>query len=137
MANSHKQTNQRVTAAEYFIVFFQVNVTFPSSGECNKQTSSYIALNNITLPCTFDGMTGDVHSNTNSSLQMDFSESGTVVTLRAHWINSVVIIRRIGEFLSVTMQVPGMMAFQSKGLCTATCPSHHYVGKLTCALACL
>lgn len=76
------------------------------------------------LPTTFTDST--VTDPQNSALLLQVDEDGSLATLLALWVNATIVIRRHEGFLSVTLQVPGRVSFQSDGLCTG-CPPHAYV----------
>ena len=65
--------------------------------------------------------------NGNSALQLHLGSDGSVVTILATWMNTTIVIRRLAELLSVTLQVPGQMSFDSEGLCVG-CPRHQLLG---------
>ena len=93
-----------------------------SAHECSDQ-KSYVATNDSPLSVSFTDAT--IPDNPTSPLQLNVSDGGMVVTLRALWINTTVIIRRFSNQLSVTFQVPGHLSFESEGLCLG-CPRHAY-----------
>ena len=104
-------------------------MTFPSSGNCNGVNRTYSAYGDQQLSQLFDCETTS-HNNSNSPLQLHLSEGGTVVTLLATWLDSIIVIRKMERFLAVTIKVTGHIAFESEGLCNAGCPNHQYVGKI-------
>lgn len=102
----------------------QVNVTFFRSGNCLEETKSYVASLDSTLSQTFTDQTST--NNTASNLQLSVDPNGNLVTILATWINTTIVIRRYADLLSVTLQVPGHLAFESDGLCRG-CPAHAYL----------
>lgn len=68
------------------------------------------------------------HSNLNSSLQLYLTEDRSIATIRATWINTTIIIRKIAGYLAVTLHIPLEIAIHSEGLCTGGCPPQQYVG---------
>ena len=104
----------------------QVNVTFYPSGNCLRETKSYVAFSNSALSPNFTDQTTPNNANTcGSTLLMNTDRNGSVVTLLAPWINTTIIIRRYAELLAVTLQVPGHLSFESDGLCRG-CPAHTF-----------
>lgn len=94
-----------------------------SASKCSGEAKSYVATLDAPLPYT---LTDNLPiNNSNSPLQIKSTINGTVVTLLAVWINSTVIVRKFGGFLSVTVQLPGSLAFPSDGLCLG-CPPNIY-----------
>lgn len=93
-----------------------------SAHACSEQ-KSYVATNDSPLAFSFTDTT--IPDNPSSPLQLNVSDGGMVVTLRALWINTTVIIRQYSNFLSATFQVPGHLSFESEGLCLG-CPRHAY-----------
>lgn len=106
----------------------QVKVTFPSSGNCNGVNRSYSAYGEQPLSQLFD-CEATPPNNSDSPLQLHLSEGGTVVTLLATWLDTVIVIRKMERFLAITIKVTGRMAFESEGLCNSGCPNHQYVGR--------
>lgn len=100
----------------------KINVTFHTHN-CNSVARTYTADNMEPLASEFTPPRSD---NTTSPLQLTLGEDGTVVTLMATWLNTTIIIRQYAQFLSITLQVPGEILLESKGLCTG-CPSDLYV----------
>ena len=99
-------------------------MTFYRSGSCLRETKSYVATFNSSLPHNFTDQT--VPGNCSANLHLSVDADGTVASLLATWINTTIVIRRHADLLSVTVQVPGHLAFESDGLCRG-CPAHAYV----------
>ena len=95
----------------------QVNITFPPH-PCSPRRA-YFADASFPLPSTFAD--GSTPLNTNNPLQL--TVNGNVASILATWLNTTIVLRQYAGYLSVTIQVPGMLAFESEGLCTG-CPAH-------------
>ena len=101
-----------------------MNVTF-FVGKCSER-QSYVAYSGNPLPYSFTG--GFFPFNAGSPLQLNVTSDGTVASLLATWLNMSVIIRNHFGYLSVTVQVPGRLIFDTEGLCNGGCPHHTYLG---------
>ena len=103
-----------------YIVLPQVNVTFfPHS--CSPRRT-YIAKSSLPLPSTFT----DGSSSSGGALQLTVDANGTVASLLATWLNTTIVLRQYAGYLAVTIQLPGLQAFESEGLCRG-CPSHTHL----------
>ena len=104
----------------------KINVTFYAHS-CNMVARSYVAEVSSPLPSDFTPPITEPDGSTASlPLQLLPGSNGNVVTLFATWLNAVIIIRQYAGFLSVTIQVPNELSYESEGLCTG-CPQHMYV----------
>lgn len=103
---------------EFLFCSPQVNITF-SPHLCSPQHVTYFADSSLPLPSTFED--DSTPRNTNSPLQL--TVNGNVASILATWLNTTIVLRQYAGYLSVTVQVPGMLAFESEGLCTG-CPAH-------------
>ena len=102
------------------IVLPQVNVTF-STHSCSPRRT-YIAKSSLPLPSTFT----DGSSSSGGALQLTVDANGTVASLLATWLNTTIVLRQYAGYLSVTIQLPGLQAFESEGLCRG-CPTHTHI----------
>lgn len=102
------------------IVLPQVNVTF-SQHSCSPRRT-YVANSSLPLPSTFT----DGSSSSSGALQLTVDANGTVASLLATWLNTTIVLRQYAGYLSVTIQLPGLQAFESEGLCRG-CPPHTHL----------
>jgi hypothetical protein len=57
-------------------------------------------------------------------LEFTVDSSRTTASILAPWINTTIVLRRILGYLSIVVQMPASLAFQSYGLCHIGCPIH-------------
>lgn len=105
------------------LLSLQVNITLRSTQCTFGATFNYVASAGSPLPSDISTTDATIRS-LYHPLEFNIDGSKTTVSILAPWLNLTVIIRKVGDQLSIVLRLPADIMDESEGLCQTGCPNY-------------
>lgn len=130
-STSRKQVtlNNRAMPSSIIIIQYplllslQVNITLRSTQCTFGATFNYVASAGSPLPSDISTTDATIRS-LYHPLEFNIDGSKTTASILAPWLNLTVIIRKVGDQLSIVLRLPADIMDESEGLCQTGCPNY-------------
>lgn len=105
------------------LLSLQVNITLRSTQCTFGATFNYVASAGSPLPSDISTTDATIRS-LYHPLEFNIDGSKTTASILAPWLNLTVIIRKVGDQLSIVLRLPADIMDESEGLCQTGCPNY-------------
>ena len=105
------------------LLSLQVNITLRSTQCTFGATFNYVASAGSPLPSDISTTDATIRS-LYHPLEFNIDGSKTTASILAPWLNLTVIIRKVGDQLSIVLRLPADIMDESEGFCQTGCPNY-------------